>query len=144
MAIKNVYEILNEFKTVKTKTERLNVLRKNDSFALRQVLLGVFHPSIKFTLDKIPDFKRVPMPAGMSYSHMTEALSRVYLFMDGNPRVPKGLTEKRKNEILLQILESLEEPEADVFLGLLKKDLKVPHLTPALINEAFPELLPQS
>jgi hypothetical protein len=41
-------------------------------------------------------------------------------------------------------LESLEEPEADVFLGLLKKDLKVPHLTPALINEAFPELLPQS
>lgn len=144
MAIKNVYEILDEFKTVKTKAERIDVLRKNDSFALRQVLLGVFHPSVKFTVDKAPDFRRVDMPAGMSYGHMTEALSRVYLFMQDNPRVPAGLTEKRKTEILIQILESLEEKEADVFIGLLKKDLKTPYLTPALINEAFPNLLPQS
>lgn len=144
MAIKNVYEILNEFKNVKTKAERLDVLHKNDSYALRQVLLGVFHPSIKFTVDKVPDFKRVPMPPGMSYSHMTEALSRVYLFMEANPRVPTGLTAKRRDEILIQILESLEEPEADIYIGLLKKDLKVPYLTEALVNEAFPGLLPQS
>lgn len=143
MAIKNVYEVLDEFKNVKTKAERLEVLRKNDSYALRQVLLGVYHPSIKFTVDKAPDFRRVPMPPGMSYSHMTEALSRVYLFMEAHPRVPTGLTEKRRTEILIQILESLEEQEADVFLGLLKKDLKVPYLTEALINEAFPGLLPQ-
>ena len=144
MAIKNVYEVFDDFKNVKTKAERLDVLRKNDSFALRQVLLGVFHPQIKFTVDKAPDFKRVPMPPGMSYSHMTEALSRVYLFMEGNPKVPAGLTEKRKMEILIQILESLEEQEADIFLGLLKKDLKVPYLTEALVNETFPGLLPQS
>ena len=64
--------------------------------------------------------------------------------MKDNPRVPAGLTEKRKNEILIQILESLEEKEADVFIGVLKKDLKVPYLTEALVREAFPELLPQS
>ena len=143
MAIKNIYEVLDDFKNAKTKADRLDILRKNDTYALRQVLLGVFHPSIKFSVNKAPDFRRVPMPPGMSYSHMTEALGRVYLFMEANPRVPTGLTEKRKNEILIQILESLEEKEADVFVGLLKKDLKVPYLTPALINEAFPDLLPQ-
>jgi hypothetical protein len=84
------------------------------------------------------------MPAGMSYGHMTEALSRVYLFVKGNPRVSPDLTDKRKTEILIQILESLEEKEADVFAGMLKKDLNVPYLTPLLVNEAFPGLLPQS
>lgn len=144
MAIKNVYEVFNDFKKVKTKAERIDVLRKNDSYALRQVLLGAFHPSIDFTIKESPLFKREKMPVGMSYSHMTEALSRIYLFTAGNPRVPAGLTEKRKGEILIQILESLEEPEADVFLNLLNKDLKVPYLTMALVNEAFPGLLPQS
>lgn len=144
MAIKNVYEVLDEFKKVKTKAERLEVLRKNDSYALRQILLGVFDPHIKFTVDNIPAFNRVPMPAGMSYDHMTGALSRIYLFTQGNPRVPAGLTDKRKEEILIQILEALEEREADVFVCLLKKDLKVPYLTETLVNEAFPGLLSQS
>ena len=120
------------------------VLQKNDTPALRDVLIGTFHPNIRYTVDKVPEFRRVDMPAGMSYDHMSGALSRIYLFVKDNPRVPEGLTEKRKNEILIQILESLEEKEADVFIGILKKDLKVPYLTPALVNEAFAGLLPQS
>lgn len=144
MSIKNVYEVLEEFKNAKNKAERLDVLRKNDNFALRNVLIGVYHPGVHFTVKENPEFRREKMPAGMAYGNMTEALSRLYLFMENNPRVPAGLTEKRKIEILIQILESLEEPEADVFLGILKKDLKVPYLTSALVNEAFPDLLPKS
>lgn len=144
MANKNIYEVFDEFKKAKNKADRIMVLQKNDTSALRDVLIGVFHPNIQYTVDKIPEFKRVEMPAGMSYDHMSGALSRIYLFMKNNPRVPEGLTDKRKNEILIQILESLEEKEADVFIGILKKDLKVPYLTPALVNEAFTGLLPQS
>ena len=144
MANKNMYEIFDEFKKAKNKADRIAVLRKNDTKALRDVLIGTFHPSIEFTVKEAPAFKRVSMPAGMSYDHMSGALSRIYLFMKDNPRVPEGLTEKRKMEILIQILEALEEQEADVFIGILKKDLKVPYLTPALVNEAFDGLLPQS
>ena len=144
MAVKNVYEVLEAFKKETNKAGRLKVLQENDSFALKQVLLGAFNPNIKFTLNEAPKFKREKIPVGMSYSHMTEALQRMYLFVEGNARVPAGLTEQRKKEILIQILESLEEPEADVFLGVLKKDLKVPYLTSALVNEAFPNLLPKS
>lgn len=144
MSKKNIYEVLNDFKAATTKAERIDVLRKNDGFALRNVLVGTFHPSVQYTVDKIPDFKSEAMPAGMAYSNMTNALQRIYLFMKNNPRVPEGLTEKRKNEILIQILESLEEQEADVFVGILKKDLKVPYLTPTLVNEAFGEIIPVS
>mgnify|MGYP003345918516 CR=1 FL=1 len=108
---------------------------------MRNVLLGTFHPSVTFNVKDIPDFHRETIPAGMAYNNMTGALDRAYLFTEGNPRVPAGLTEKRKMEILIQILESLEEKEADVYSGMLMKDLKVPYLTEALVSEAFPGLL---
>jgi hypothetical protein len=46
-------------------------------------------------------------------------------------------------ELLLQLLESLEPPEAEVYIAMLLKDLKVPYLTPKLVNEAFKGLLPE-
>lgn len=141
---KNIYEVFNEFRKATNKQERINILRQNDSFALRNVLYGTFHPGIEYTITELPKFRREPMPAGMSYSHMTNALDRMYLFVKNNPRVPQGLTEKRKNEILIQILESLEEQEADVFAGIILKKQDVPYLTLALVNEAFEGLLPKS
>ena len=144
MANKNIYEIFDEFKKAKTKVDRIDVLRKNDCYALRNILMGALNPNIKFSVDNIPEFRRVDIPPGMSYEHMSGALQRAYLFQKDNPRTPAGLTDKRRDEILIQILESLEEKEADIFICLLKKDLKIPYLTSALINEAFPGLLPQS
>ena len=142
MSNKNIYEVFNEFKQAKGKKEKVEVLRKNDTFALRNVLVGAFHPGVHFAIKDIPEWKRIDVPPGMAYNNMTGALDRVYLFTEGNPRTPAGLTEKRKTEILIQILESLEENEADVFVNILKKDLKVPYLTPTLVNEAFGEIIP--
>ena len=140
MSKKNVYEILNEFKTASGKNERVAVLKANDSYALRQVLLGTFQKEIEFDVE-VPKFNRQEIPPGMAYSHMTSVLDRVYLFVKGHPRRPEGLTKQRQTELLIQILESIEPPEADVIVGMLKKDLKVPYLTPTLVNEAFPGLL---
>lgn len=144
MSKKNIYEVFDEFKKAKNKAERINVLKKNDSWALRNVLLGTFHPNVEFVVKNVPEFKREKIPQGMSYNHMTDVLSKIYLFQKNNPKAPAALTEKRRIELLIQILESLEEQEADVFIGVLNKNLKVPYLTSALINEAFENLLPES
>ena len=80
MSKKNVYEILNEFKAASGKNERLAVLKNNDSYALRQVLLGTFEKGIVFDVD-VPKFNRQEIPPGMAYSHMTSVLDRVYLFV---------------------------------------------------------------
>jgi hypothetical protein len=145
MSNKNIYEVFEDFKAAKARKDKIDVLHRHDTWALRQVLLGAFHESVEFAIKDIPDFKRDDnMPAGMGYNNMTQVLDKIYLFMKNNPRTPPALTDKRRTELLLQILESLEPKEADVFIGILKKDLKVPYLTEALINEAFPGLLPQS
>ena len=90
MANKNMYEIFEDFKKVKTKAERIDVLLKNDCYALRNVLLGAFNPNIVFDVENIPDWRRVDMPAGMSYDHMAGVLQRVYLFQKNHPRRPAG------------------------------------------------------
>ena len=140
---KNIYEVFDDFKNAKTKEERLTILRKNESWALKNVLMGAFNPLIKFTIKEIPKFKKEPVPPGFGYNHMTDALGKVYLFTEGHPNVSPNLTDKRKEELLIQILESLEGKEADVYAAMLKKDLKIPHLTPKLVGEAFPGLLPE-
>jgi hypothetical protein len=122
---------------------RISVLQSNDSWALRNVLMGAFHPDVKFYIKKAPDYKKEAVPAGMSYNHMTDALSKIYLFMENNPRTPPALTDKRKNELLIQMLESLEPQEAEVYVAMMLKDLKIPYLTPKLVNEAFKGLLPE-
>lgn len=140
---KNIYEVFDEFKKAKTKEERLSVLRNNDSWALKNVLMGAFHPDVKFVIKKIPEYRQVQTPVGFAYNHITDALGKVYLFMENNPKVSPNLTLERKEQLLIQILESLEKHEAEVFANMIKKDLKVPHLTAKLANEAFPGLLPE-
>jgi hypothetical protein len=142
--VKQMYEVFDEFKAAKTKEEKVDVLRRNDTQTLRNVLIGALHPGIKYRVTDIPNYKKLDIPAGMSYSHMGVELNRMYLFVEGNPRIPEGLTMKRTMEILTQMLEALEPKESEVFVGILKKDLKVPGLTAKVVNEAFPGLLPQS
>lgn len=139
----NVYEILDEFKTATTKQGRLDVLQKNGSSLLKDWLQGCFHPAIKFTINEMPPYKSEEVPAGLSYSNMGEAMARVYLFLEESQRVPPNLTNKRKEELLIQLLEGMEPKEAELFAGMIMKNVKVPYLTAPLIREAFPGLLPE-
>jgi hypothetical protein len=63
------------------------------------------------------------------------------LFRKGDPSAEKLSNQKRK-QLLLQLIESLEPREAEVVIGILSKDLGVKGLTYKFIKEAFPKLLP--
>lgn len=144
MSNKNIYEVFDEFKAATNKKERLEVLKRNNTWALRSVLQGGLDKKVQFAVDTIPEYKSEKVPPGMSYNNMSFAINKAYLFMKNSPKTPAGLTEKRKIELLIQLLESLEPQEAEVYVNMLRKDLKVPYLTEALVNEAFEGLLSKS
>jgi hypothetical protein len=52
------------------------------------------------------------------------------------------LNEQRKNELLIQLLESLEPRESEVIIGIMRKDLGVKGLTYNFVKECFPNMLP--
>lgn len=136
-----LYEIFDEFEAYPDHDYQVDLLRRNDSWSLREVLKGTFDPNIEFTIKEPPPYKPSDAPPGMGYTTIVQELDRAYLFQKNNPRVSPNLTEKRKNEILIQILESLEGREAEVYMNMILKDLKVKGLTEEFVRETFPGLL---
>ena len=139
--MKNLYEVFNEFEKAKTTKEKVEILQKNTSYALKNVLEGTFSPNITFCFKKIPDYKPSDAPVGLGYTSIHQELSRVYLFQENNPKVDPNLSYRRKEEILIQILESLEAKEAKIFADMLLKKQHVKGLTPSVVKQAFPDLI---
>lgn len=139
---KNIYEIFDEFENASSKQERIGVLQKNWSPVLQNVLEMAFHPNITWKVKGIPEDYKIPdTKPGISYSTLNQELKRMYLFQDGNPTSEK-LTEAKRKELLLILLESLEPREAEVINGIFKKDLGVSGLTYNFVRDNISGLLP--
>ena len=141
--MKNLYEVFDEFETAKNKQERMNVIQRNLSHTLTNVLQLTFHPDFKWKVKELPENYRIPtdMLPGLTYDSLNSQLRRLYMFREGDATA-ESLTERRRTELLLQILESIEPREAEVILGIFQKDLGVKGLDYKFVKEAFPNLLP--
>lgn len=140
--MKNIYEVFDEVENAKTKKEKIEILQKNKSYALECVLRGMFHPNIKYKFNYVPNYRPSDAPGGMGYSSIALELDRVYLFEEGHPKAPPALTQERREQIFVQILEALEAREAEVFAGMITKKSPSKSIKYNLVSEAFPDLLP--
>ena len=138
---KLIHEVFSELEQRENDHDRLAVLRFNQTWALKNVLKGAFDPNVEFAID-VPEYKKQNTPVGLGYSSIHQELGRAYLLEKNNPRVDRNLKPDRKKQILIQILEALEDKEAEIFAIMIRKDLKVKGLTYELVKEAFPDLLP--
>ena len=138
---KNIHEIFEEFEQASSRKDKIAVLQKNDSYALRQVLKGSFDPKIEFIIEKVPYYSPSDAPIGLGYTTISQELKRVYLFQKDNPKRDPNLSKERVEVILIQMLENLEAKEAVVFMNMLLKKQKVKGLTDKIVQEAFPGLI---
>jgi hypothetical protein len=139
---KLIYEIFEEVEERASRKDKIAVLRYNNNIALRTILQATFHPDIVFSVSAIPAYRPSDAPIGLGYISIDQELGRLYLFERNNPKYNPALTEKRKTEILIQILEAMEHKEAKVFENMLLKKQPAKGLTYALVKEAFPGLIP--
>lgn len=126
-------EIFTEFKQQTTKTTRQDILRKY--YKELKPIFDIIFSNIQFhTVPNIlpDDYKETDNLSGLTYSTIHHELKRLYLFQTSNT-----LTNEKRHDLLLQILESLTKDEAILFLNILNKKLNVPYLTPKLINETY-------
>lgn len=137
-----IYEILDEFKAAPTRSDKIRVLRENDSKALRYVLYLTFHPSIQFYTTEFPHYYKpnTDSQQGFSWSHLGIEMRRIPAFIKDHPTsIP--LTAQKKEELLTQLLEALEPREAEIVIAMFRKQLPAVDLTQDLVNEAFPNFL---
>jgi len=141
--MKNIYEVFDEFEEAKNKKERLTVIEKNLSKTLVEVLQYTFHPDYKWKINEMPENYKIPMDVapGLSRCQLSTEIRKLYLFQSGN-EVAESLSPKKQNELLIQLLESIEPREAEVIIGIFKKDQSVKGLDYKFVKEAFSNLLP--
>lgn len=141
--MKTLYEIFDEFEKATTKQERMNVIGNNLSHTLVEVLRLTFHPDIKWKVKELPENYKIPNDVlpGITYDSLNSQLRRLYLFQEGHPTAEQ-LTERRRTELLFQILNAIEPREAEIIMGIFSKDQGVKGLNYKFVKEAFPQMLP--
>ena len=139
--IKNVHEILDEFNLAVNKQQRVEILQQNNLYHFKEVLKYTFNPNYQFYVeDKFPtDYIEPDTLLGIRYAGIESEIRRAYLFLKGDSTA-ESLTEEKRNLLLLQLLESFEPKEAQIFFNMLNKDLKIKGLTADLVREVYPEL----
>ena len=140
--MKNMYEVFDEFEQAPSKKSKMETIQRNLSQLLIQVLELTFHPKYQWLVDEMPEDYKVPdTKPGISLCQLSTEIRKLYLFQKGNPTA-EALTDRKRHELLIQLLESLEPREAEVIIGIFKKDQGVKGLTYKFVKEAFPKLLP--
>ena len=138
---KNIYEVFDEFAKVDSKQDKINVLANNWTPTVKLVLQLAYRPEMQWKFKDYPArYKKPDTKPGISYASLDTELKRLYMFRVGNETAEK-LTTKRAEEILMVLLESLEPREADIVIGIFKKDLGVKGLTLKFIRENIPDVL---
>ena len=130
-------EIMDEFRGATTRPERIAVLRKYDHERFREFLRLAFNPNVEFDVP-IPKYRPAVEPAGLNFTYLHNEVPKLYRFIKNHPKRSPDLTEKKMTSLLVVLLESLHKDEAELLVGLIKKDLGVKYLTRQIAMEAFP------
>jgi len=133
-----VPEVFEKFEKAKSTRDRVSCLKKHESFALKTILQGAFHPDINLQLPPgAPPYTPDDAPVGMSPSHLEKEARKFGYFVNGGNLIQdKG----RREKIFIDLLESIGAQEAELVLKMKDKDLQVKGLTYEIVCQAFPDL----
>ena len=141
MAISNtklIYEILEDTEKASKKEEKINILRNNESWALKDVLRATYDDSIQFTLPPgAPPY--TPNKEGSVPSSLLRQNTKFKYFVKGGAgdQVP-GFKRER---IFIDILESIHPKDAELLVKMINKEKLGKTITKVLVQEAFPGLI---
>ena len=78
--MKPLYEVFDEFELAKNKKERMDVIGKNLSPTLVNVLKYTFHPDIQWLVKEMPSNYKMPdTKPGISICQLSTELRKLYL-----------------------------------------------------------------
>lgn len=130
-------EILEEVAKAKTKNKKIQLLRKYETVELRMVLKGSFDPSIIWALPE-GEVPYIPndAPAGTEHTLLSKQVRILKNFIKGD--VP-NLTQGKREQMYIQLLEGLHESEAELMVAVKDKKVhtKYKGLSTNVVKEAF-------
>lgn len=129
-----ISEILEKVAKQNTSKDKANFLRAHSTAALQEVLKYAYDPKIIWYCEKPPAYTPDPAPEGLEYTTLMLEYRRLYIYTKENP-----VAEKRKNELLTQLLESLNPSESKVVEQMIAGE--IPGIDREVVDLAFPNLI---
>ena len=135
--VKYIFEILDEVSKAKSKAEKIAILKKNESWALKDVIRGSMDETVQWLLPK----GEVPYTPSEPHNHPTNLLrenTKFTYFVRGG----KGMQVKayKRESIFLGMLEGIHPEDAKICVNMINKNIPK-GLTKPIVEEAFPGLL---
>jgi len=133
-------EILRKVSNAKTKQEKVNLLRRHNTVALRQLLVINFDDSVVSMMPE-GDVPYTPndAPAGTDHTRLEQEYRGLYRFFKGGA---DKLPSLKRESMFVQLLEGLAGEEAELIV--LAKDGRITEkykrITKAVVSEAFPQI----
>ena len=132
-----ICEILDKVSKLKTKKEKVSWLKEHNSDGLRMVIKSSFDPAIKWLLpDGDVPFNRNDAPEGTEHTDLHMESRKLFHFLEGGNF---DITQTKRETLFIQILEGLQENDADVLVAAKDKSLhrKFKGLSDNVVKEAF-------
>ena len=132
----SIAEILKLVNDATSRQARVDLLKFYNCKPLRSILKGTFDPKVEFSLPKTrPPFRADDAPEGITPSTLyRETRKFQYLTVNSN------VTQMKREQIFITILESVHATEAELVLQMIEKKSQINGLTPRLVLEAIPGL----
>lgn len=135
-----ISEILRKVSNAKTKKEKIDLLQKHNTPALRQLLIWNFDESVISMLPE-GDVPYTPndAPVGTDHTRLEQEYRGLYRFVKGGADKLPGL---KRESMFVQLLEGLSAEEAELLCLVKDGNLndKYKRITKSVISEAFPAI----
>ena len=132
-----ISEILDKVSKLKTKKEKVAWLKDQNTDGLRMVIKSSFDPKKRWLLPTGDvRFTRNDAPAGTEHTDLHMEAKKLYHFIDGGNN---AITQNKRENLFIQMLEGLQENDADVLVAAKDKSLhrKFKGLSDNVVKEAF-------
>ena len=138
MRVDEIFDLVDKAKSRKDKIE---VLKKYNNRAIRDVLKGAFDSSIEFNLPE----GAPPYTPGSEISYPSSLMKQTKKFHYFVRKADTRVAQAKVEMIFIKILESIHPKEAEILVLMKDKNLdgKYKGLTKKLVQDAFPGLISQ-
>lgn len=137
MTTLSIAEILNKASKLKTKQEKVDLLKNNNSQTLRNILILTYDKSKKILLpDSEPPY--TPSEAHENQGLLLNQSRKLKYFVEGFS--PPNVKQIKREHIFIEMLESVHKDDAKVLIQMVKRK-PFKGITKSIINEAFGEII---
>lgn len=132
-----VYEVLEKVESAKSKKEKVEILKTNESWALKDIIRGSLDPNVLFNLPEgNPPY--TPCEGHNAPSNLLKRNKDFRFFVKGGPG-DKLPTFKRES-IFIALVESIHPKDAELVISMINKKFNK-KIKREVIREAFPNLI---